>query len=271
MTFPIIACTVGIFFFVAERLFGQRKQPVFRRGFWADVFYAPLHVALRIVINGTVAFWLSELGRQILPASMVDVLLDEPVWVQAVVLLLVLDLTFYVLHRLKHRWTWWWRLHETHHSSVDLDFFASVRFHPLEKILDRVIFLAPLLVLGPSTDAIIVWASFDVFFGMFGHSNLGLRLGPLKYVFVGPEMHRWHHVRDPAIRECNFANNFALFDWIFGTAYISKDEPADYGVDDESYPIENLWRQFWFAFRPSRRAKADAAGAASAVREAGSG
>ena len=185
-----------------------------------------------------------------------NILRHKPVWLQALILLIVLDMFFYVMHRLKHKWRWWWRLHETHHSSTDLDWFSSVRFHPVEKILDRTIYLLPLLVLGPSEGAVIIWAAADGFFGMFGHSNVKWRLGPLKYIFVGPEMHRWHHVKDPKRRECNFSNNFSIFDWIFGTAYISpNEEPSNFGVEDQNYPLDNIWKQFLYAFRPFSHTK----------------
>lgn len=247
--FLVFAVSVAGFLFASERRWGVHKRPLLRRGWFADVLYAPMHVALRILFRSSIAVAFAKLGAMVLPAEWTHVLSGRPLWLQALALLFVLDLFFYAMHRLKHRWQWWWRLHETHHSSVDLDFFASVRFHPLEKILDRAVFLLPMMVLGPSTEAILIWSSCDVFFGMFGHANLAWKLGPLKYVLVGPELHRWHHVKDPAVRECNFGNNFAIFDWIFGTAYVSDREPAGFGVDDPDYPVENIAKQFVYAFR----------------------
>jgi sterol desaturase/sphingolipid hydroxylase (fatty acid hydroxylase superfamily) len=248
--FLVIAASFAGFLFASERIWGVHERPLLRRGLFADALYAPMHVALRILFRSSIGVGFTQLGSHVLPQEWTHVLAGRPLWIQTMVLLLVLDLFFYVMHRLKHRWQWWWRLHETHHSSVDLDFFASVRFHPLEKIVDRAIFLAPMMILGPSTEAILIWSSCDVFFGMFGHANLAWKLGPLKYLLVGPEMHRWHHVKDPAVRECNFSNNFALFDWFFGTAYVTAGEPSDFGVDDPNYPVENIAKQFVYAFRP---------------------
>jgi len=248
--FLVIATSFAGFLFASERIWGVHKRPLLRRGLFADALYAPTHVALRILFRSSIGVAFTRLGSHVLPQEWTHLLAGRPLWIQTMVLLLVLDLFFYVMHRLKHRWQWWWRLHETHHSSVDLDFFASVRFHPLEKILDRAIFLAPMMILGPSTEAILIWSSCDVFFGMFGHANLAWKLGPLKYLLVGPEMHRWHHVKDATVRECNFSNNFAIFDWIFGTAYVSTGEPCDFGVDDHEYPVENIAKQFVYAFRP---------------------
>jgi sterol desaturase/sphingolipid hydroxylase (fatty acid hydroxylase superfamily) len=239
-------------FVVAERLIPVRRQPLVRRGFVADSAYVVIHYGLRVVVNGTVAVALTEAGRRVLPAGMIGTLSGAPLWVQTVVLLLVLDFLFYVMHRLKHRWTWWWRLHETHHSSVDLDWLATARFHPLEKLLDRVIFLLPLVVIGASDRAILIWASVDAFFGMFIHANVDWRIGPLIYVFMGPEMHRWHHSTDRARRDSNFGNNFSIFDWLFGTAFLTRERPASFGVDDPHYPVESLFRQFFYAFRSRR-------------------
>lgn len=97
----------------------------------------------------------------------------------------------------------------------------------------------------------MIWASVDAFFGMLNHANVRWRLGPLIYVFVGPEMHRWHHALDRDRRECNYGNNLSIFDWMFGTAYVGRDEPTGFGVDDPAYPVGNLVRQFFYAFRPA--------------------
>jgi sterol desaturase/sphingolipid hydroxylase (fatty acid hydroxylase superfamily) len=242
----------ALLFAAGERLVPLRPQRLLRRGFAADAAYVVIHYLLRVLVNGTLAVALAAWARRVLPASAIGTLARRPVWVQTLVLLLVLDFLFYVMHRLKHQWRWWWRLHETHHSSVDLDWLSTARFHPLEKILDRVVFLLPILVIGPSDRAVVVWAAVDAFFGMFIHANVRWRLGPLIYVFMGPEMHRWHHSRDQKRRDANYGNNFSVFDWVFGTGYLSPEDPAAFGVDDPDYPIGSLARQFVYAFRPWR-------------------
>jgi sterol desaturase/sphingolipid hydroxylase (fatty acid hydroxylase superfamily) len=247
----IVFASVAAFFFLAERIWPRRHQRILRRGVIADAIYIPLHFALRVVVSFTAAALLTELGRRIAPEQ-VDVLAGRPIWLQAAVVVVVLDFFFYVMHVAKHRWTWWWRLHETHHSSEELDFMAAARFHLLEKLLDRLVFLLPLTVLGADEPALLVWSTIDVFFGMLNHSNVRWRLGrPLIYVFNGPEMHLWHHAADPARRDCNFGNNLSVFDWIFRTAYVPDDRPTAFGIDDGvSYPQGNVVKQFFFAFRP---------------------
>jgi sterol desaturase/sphingolipid hydroxylase (fatty acid hydroxylase superfamily) len=267
----IFAATAAVFF-VAERIDPARRQRIFRSGIFTDGVYCVTSIAVRTIVNGTIAIALTEAGRRYLPEYAIGVLRDRPVWLQALAIILVFDLIFYVLHRAKHRSKWLWRLHETHHSSVDLDWFSSVRFHPLEKLFDRTIYLFPLLFLGVSEPALLILAAFDATIASFSHANLNWRIGPLIYVFVGPEMHRWHHSADPRHQGCNFGNNLSVFDWLFGTAYITKENPEEFGLRDPEFPEGNILKQLAYAFRPfrpkraPRRAPEPEAGPAAAPR-----
>ncbi len=246
----LIFSVIAVLFFTAERLDPARKQAIFRRGLITDGIYVVSSIAIRFLVTGTIAVQLSQLGQRWFPDQHLGVMSDQPLWMQAVVIIVVLDFFFYVMHRAKHRWTWWWRLHETHHSSQDLDWFSSVRFHPMEKLLDRVIYLFPLLFIGVSEEALVILATVDALMASFCHANLNWRIGPFIYVFNGPEMHRWHHTRSRHTSDCNFGNNLSVFDWLFGTARLSRDKPADFGVPDPAYPEGNFIRQFFYAFRP---------------------
>jgi hypothetical protein len=82
---------------------------------------------------------------------------------------------------------------------------------------------------------------------MMSHSNVRWNIGPLIYIFVGPEMHRWHHVKDPEIRECNYGNNFSVSTG-FRHRYVSYDLPGEYGVDEKGFPQNNILKQFTYAF-----------------------
>jgi sterol desaturase/sphingolipid hydroxylase (fatty acid hydroxylase superfamily) len=250
MKILFIFCVIALIFLLAERLMPARPQRMFRSGLVTDGFYAVTSILIRFLVNGTLAVGISQIGQRYFPDYMVGVLLDKPLWVQAIAVVVVLDFFFYVMHRLKHRWTWWWRLHETHHSSRELDWFSSVRFHPVEKLLDRTIYLFPLLFLGVSEESLVILAATDALIASFCHANLNWRIGPLIYVFNGPEMHHWHHACGADRRDCNFGNNLSIFDWLFGTAYLSGDEPREFGVDDRDYPEGNIIRQFFYAFRP---------------------
>ncbi len=246
----IIFCFIAAIATLAERLAPARPQPLFRTGFFPDVIHTGVNILLRFVLTGTLAVVITETAKQVLPPSMVGMVSEASYVVQLVAVVLVLDFFFYWMHRAKHHYDWWWRLHETHHSSDQLDWFSSVRFHPLEKILDRVIYLLPLAVLGPSQDVLLGLAAIDASIATLAHANLNVRIGPLIYVFVGPEMHAWHHASDPEHQRTNFGNNLSIFDWLFGTASLPGGRPAAFGTGDADYPQSNWWRQVAYAFRP---------------------
>lgn len=268
MTVLAMFAAIAGFFFLAERLIPRAPaQRILRGGFFTDTLYMPVQFLMRVLVSFLAASLLTELGSRAMPGA-VSLLAGRPIWLQALVVIVVLDFFFYVMHRLKHRWHWWWRLHETHHSSREMDFLSSVRFHPLEKLLDRLIFLLPLMVLGADEGALLIWSGVDVFFGMLNHSNTRIRLGPLHMIFVGPEMHLWHHVADPSRRECNFGNNLSIFDWMFGTARLYAEEPDGFGVEAPDYPHENIVRQFFFAFRPRHEHEATGTGLLGDARSA---
>jgi sterol desaturase/sphingolipid hydroxylase (fatty acid hydroxylase superfamily) len=249
----IIFCVVAVLAMTAEYLAPARRQPRLRRGFFTDGVYVVVNIFLRIAITNTLAVTITDLGGRYLPTWSVAVMRDYPLWIQACAVIVVLDFFFYWMHRAKHRWPWWWRLHETHHSSMDLDWFSSVRFHPLEKIIDRLIYLLPLLVLGVSEEALLILATVDATIASFSHANVRFGIGPFIYLLVGPEMHRWHHSVDETAQNRNFGNNLSVFDWIFGTAYLSPALPGEFGIDDPQYPEGNILRQFGYAFRPFAR------------------
>ena len=244
--FCVIACLAAI----AERLWPLRPQPIFRRGFLTDVTYTGVNILLRVVLTNSVGQAFVWLGAASLPASMAGLLVGQPFWVQLAATVLVVDFFAYWMHRGKHAWPRWWRLHEAHHSSRELDWLSSVRFHPVEKIVDRLIYLAPLTVLGPSPEALLGLAIVDAAIATASHSNCDFRIGPLIYVFVGPEMHRWHHARGEVHQQRNFGNNLSIFDWLFGTAEVPATPPRLLGLDDDGYPVAGFRAQLVHAFRP---------------------
>jgi len=249
----ILFCLIAAVATLAERIAPARPQPLFREGFVPDVIYTVVNILLRIVLTGTVAIGITEGARQILPGWSVGVVSEAHFAVQLVCVVLLLDFFFYWMHRAKHHWNWWWRLHETHHSSDQLDWFSSVRFHPLEKILDRAIYLLPLAVLGPSEEVLLGLAAIDASIASLAHANLDVRIGPLNYLFVGPEMHAWHHAADANHQRTNFGNNLSIFDWLFGTASLPGGRPPKFGTGDDEYPQSNWLRQITYAFRPVDR------------------
>ncbi len=240
--------TIGILFVIFERLRPYRKeQRVFRIGFVNDLaFYTGLQELILSLILSRVIIAVDEH----LPHWRTAFLTDWPIYLQVVFFLLTHDFYIYVTHRLRHKWKWWWRLHEAHHSNVEIDWIAGSRSHFLEVFIDHIFEFFPMIILGASPETPLIKGVISASWGMFIHSNLNVDLGPFTYIFNGPQMHRWHHATDREAWGKNFATKFSLFDWVFGTAYLPKDKvPTGYGLGEGVYFPHNYFKAQAYAFR----------------------
>ena len=105
----------------------------------------------------------------------------------------------------------------------------------------------------PPRAALLALATLDATIASLAHSNSTIRMGPLIYFFVGPEMHAWHHSADPDRQRHNFGNNLSVFDWIFGTAELREGRPDHFGTADPHYPQNHWLRQVFYSFRRENR------------------
>ena len=73
------------------------------------------------------------------------------------------------------------------------------------------------------------------------HSNLKLGFGPLKRIIASPDFHHWHHARAREAWDRNFAGQLAIWDFLFGTAYLPEGRTAERFGIAEPVPFK-LWR-----------------------------
>jgi ornithine lipid hydroxylase len=140
-----------------------------------------------------------------------------PVLLQLVLALVVSEMSLYWWHRLSHMLGVLWRFHSVHHSAERLYWVNAARFHPVDSFLSYAAQFAPLVALGCPEPALALFALFTAVHGLFRHSNVDVRLGPMNRVFSMAELHRWHHARDPAVSDHNYGANLILWDLVFGT------------------------------------------------------
>ncbi len=255
-------------FFVLQKIWpGVRGQKTFRRGFLTDCAYwaftplvartvTPIAIAIALIpiaaANGVDLKSLAQ-GRGALAA--------QPLWAQAIQIFVIGDFIGYWQHRWFHG-GWRWPFHAVHHSSEDLDWLSSVRLHPVNDILARIIQAAPIVALGYNVAAVALFSAATTLYAITLHANLNWTYGPLRYAIASPAFHRWHHTSAAEGRDRNFAGFFPLWDLLFGTFHMPKgQQPEVFGVDDP-VPKGLLGQLVW----PFRRAKPQAANAAIAVR-----
>jgi sterol desaturase/sphingolipid hydroxylase (fatty acid hydroxylase superfamily) len=176
-----------------------------------------------------------------------------PLWVQAILFLVLSDIPLYWLHRIFHGPSLW-RYHAVHHSSEDLDWISAARFHPVNIILGAVAVDVALLLAGISPKIMIWVGPFKIFHSAFVHANLNWTLGPFKYVIASPVFHRWHHTGLEEGGNTNFATTFPIWDVLWGTFHMPKDRlPEHYGQDDPAFPA-GFVEQTAYPFRQRQKA-----------------
>jgi sterol desaturase/sphingolipid hydroxylase (fatty acid hydroxylase superfamily) len=254
---------VSLLCFLLERLRPWRKrQRALRRGFGQDLFW--------LVFNGHDAGVLVALaaGRLLVWASpalarveSLQLLAEEPLWLQFAALFVLKDLLEWCVHNLLHRVPWLWEFHKVHHSIEELDWIGNFRFHWMEIVVYRGLTYLPLAILGTDGRVVFAIAVVSTLIGHLNHSNLDLTWGRLRYLFNSPRMHVWHHDHDwPADRRkgVNFGICLSAWDWIFGTAWWPdprsrpEQQPARLGFsgmerfprglfDRLAHPLSRLW------------------------------
>lgn len=149
-------------------------------------------------------------------------------WLDVPVLILVMDLAMYFLHRVAHiRWIFP-VLHGTHHRYEDLRPLTLFVLNPAEAISFGALWLAVITVYDASWLGMSVYLAINVAFGAVGH--LGVeplpdgwkRLPVLKYLSTST-FHAQHH-RD---RDYNFGFYTLIWDKAFGT--LSPRYEAEFG------------------------------------------
>lgn len=246
-TTGILVLSVFVFIWLERKFPYTKGIPVFRDGFWVDLIWYTFIQSyfLKILIFG----YLIEPMRRSWHLESMHWLDHWPVALQVLLFLVIHDFYIYWFHRAQHHSKLLWRTHEAHHSNKEVDWLAGTRSHVVEIIINQTIEFAPIvLLLGPESPVVPIKALIDAVWGMYIHSNIDVRSGKLQYFINGPEMHQWHHANDRAVFYANYSTKFAIWDWIFGTAYLpGRKKPAEYGLYYD-YP-KDYFLQHWFSVK----------------------
>lgn len=139
-----------------------------------------------------------------------------PLWAMWILTFILIDLVFYIYHRISHRSRFLWAIHMSHHSSEEMNFAVSFRqawLGPISKIPFFIIL--PLIGLDPTI--IAVAGVISTLWGIFGHTQVIGKLGPIEWIFNTPSHHRVHHGANEEYIDKNYGNLFIIWDRIFGT------------------------------------------------------
>jgi len=168
-----------------------------------------------------------------------------PMGLKVVVGILVFDVVSFVVHRALHRYDALWKFHKVHHSTLELDGFATTRTHMVENMLRFVPGQAILFLIGMPVAVVTVTVAIAAIYGVSNHSNIGVDLRFLEPVLVTPRLHRRHHV--PSTTMHNYGGIFAIWDRLAGTLKTIDMRPDErFGVPGE---VDTYPQHFRGAFR----------------------
>lgn len=158
------------------------------------------------------------------------------------------DLARYGVHRLAHRVPAFWELHKLHHSAQVLTPFTIFRVHPIEGLLNAGAAALAVGVVG----GVITWIApgklnawtisgiyalqylWNVLGTNLRHSHVWISYGRyLEHVLISPAQHQIHHSNAQRHFDRNFGSALALWDWLFGTLYVTHGrEQLTFGLSD---------------------------------------
>ncbi len=162
-------------------------------------------------------------------------LIDFPIWVELLIAILILDFSAqYLVHYLLHKVKWMWKFHMIHHSDTKVDATTGTRHHPGDYLLREVFALFAVVLLGMPFAFYMVYRVASIFFAYFSHANINVPKWidkPISYIFVTPNMHKFHHHFERPWTDTNFGNMFSIWDRLFGTFVYDDPKKIRYGLD----------------------------------------
>jgi sterol desaturase/sphingolipid hydroxylase (fatty acid hydroxylase superfamily) len=116
----------------------------------------------------------------------------------------------------------------SHHSSEEMNFTVAFRQAWLGPV-SKIPFFMVLPLIGFNPVIIAVAGVLSTLWGIFGHTQIVRKLGPIEWFFVTPSHHRVHHGSNESYIDKNYGNFLIIWDRFFGTFEVEK-EKVKYGL-----------------------------------------
>jgi len=263
----LLLAIVTALFAPLEHVFAVRPGRLFEKGWSVNLgwyFVNGLFTTLLLSPPAVLIAWLIHSG---LPGAVTGAAAGLPLWARMVAAMVVGEIGFYWGHRWSHEIPLLWRFHAVHHSAEHVNFLVNTRGHPVDVIFTRLCGLTLLYAtglaspVGPNPSLIPMLVLFiGSLWSFFIHANLRWRLGPLEEIIASPAFHHWHHTLEDH-RDHNYSSMLPFVDRMFGTFYLPKTWPAEYGT---STPVpETLIGQLLEPLAPTAAARSPSAARAS--------
>ena len=220
-----------------EHFFSVKPSKLFAKGWSTNLGWYFLSSLVPAFVLGPPAALIVFVIHAVIPSSVTGAAAGLPLWARMAGAMVVGEIGFYWGHRWSHEWRWLWRFHAVHHSAEQVNFLVNTRAHPVDSVFTRLCGLVLLYAtglastVGPHPTLVPTLVLFvGSIWSYFIHANLRVRLGPLEELITSPAFHHWHHTREDH-RDHNYSSMLPFMDRVFGTFYLPRTWPTDYGTD----------------------------------------
>ncbi|NRA88010.1 MAG: sterol desaturase family protein [Rhizobiales bacterium] len=230
----------------------QKKWSMNFSTFIADIKFIVFNGAfLALLSSGLALFTITVSGSN---SGFVS---DLPKIVQLGMALLIFELINYGLHRFMHEGRgkvgkFMWLLHAAHHLPPRLYLLMHAVFHPFNAFfIQTFAIILPVWLMGYEPNVVAMFLIINGMHGLISHFNVDVRMGFLNYIFIGPELHRYHHSASMSEAK-NYGAVLSIYDLIFGTfIYHPNVAPNRLGVFGKSAlpAYEKFWKVIILPFQ----------------------
>ncbi len=175
-----------------------------------------------------------------------------PLWAQLFLAILIADMGITLVHYASHKNATLWRFHAIHHSVKRMYGFNGLMKHPLHQIIEVLGGTFPLILLGVSQEVAALLALSVAVQLLLQHSNVNVKIGPLRYFLALSPVHRFHHVKRAAEGDVNFGLFTTIWDRVLGTAVFDLEKrfsSVDLGIETEPDYPQDYFAQLVKPFR----------------------
>ncbi|MEM8901698.1 MAG: sterol desaturase family protein [Bacteroidota bacterium] len=162
-------------------------------------------------------------------------MVELPLWLEVLLGVALLDLIAqYTVHFLLHKVKFMWKFHMVHHSDTKVDVTTGTRHHPGDYLFRELFALIAIVVGGIPFGVYMLYRIITVLMTYWTHSNLNMPAildKALSFVFITPNMHKFHHHFERPWTDSNYGNIFSLWDRAFGTFVYDDPQKIQYGLD----------------------------------------
>lgn len=231
-TWGLLVLVLIVSYFILERLLPYEDRWSMTWGtFKFDLVYIAANLGFLGAINALLSMWtISLAANRIGPAH------DWPLWLQLAVCMLFFEALNYAIHRAMHEGKGWtgrflWSVHAAHHLPERVYVFMHAVFHPINAFFIQTLAMTlPIWLAGYDQRVVTLFLMINSMHGLISHFNVDVRMGWANYLFVGPELHRYHHSADVTEAK-NYGTTLSIFDVLFDTfVYRPGIAPAELGV-----------------------------------------